>query len=94
MNDSLDSDHKFDSDYENYLSSTNAEEDHFNPSKRRNRMKLLTDSGGHNEENCEWQTIEIAIGGKIWKKTETSSSPGRLDLSIFREVSGQTGDAK
>ncbi|XP_072760337.1 uncharacterized protein [Anoplolepis gracilipes] len=95
LNDSFESDHELDSDYENYSSSTNEEEDNLNASRGRKRMRLLTDSEDDSEESNERQNIEIAIDGTVWKKIETSSSPGRLPLhTIFKDVSGPTGHAK
>jgi len=54
-------------------------------------MRLLTDSEDDSESN-ERQNIEIAIDETVWKKIETSSSPGKSPLhSIFKDVSGPTG---
>lgn len=95
LNDSFESDHEFDSDYENYSSSTNEEEDNLNASRGRKKMRLLTDFEDDSEESNERQNIEIAIDGTVWKKIETSSSPGRPPLhTILKDVSGPTGHAK
>ncbi|GBM11108.1 hypothetical protein AVEN_242991-1 [Araneus ventricosus] len=80
LNDSFESDHEFDSDYENYSSSTNEEEDHLNSTRGRMGMRLLADSEDDSEESTERQNIEIAFGGTVWKKIETSSSPDRPPL--------------
>ncbi|GBN57823.1 hypothetical protein AVEN_207312-1 [Araneus ventricosus] len=44
LNDSFESDHEFGTDYENYSSSTDEEEDDLNASRGRKRMRLLKDS--------------------------------------------------
>ncbi|GBN78446.1 hypothetical protein AVEN_119235-1, partial [Araneus ventricosus] len=77
LTDSFESDHEFDSDYENYSSRTNEEENNLNASRGQKRMRLLTNSEDDSEESNERQIIEIAIDGTVWKKIETSSSPGR-----------------
>lgn len=58
LNKSFESDQEFDSNYENYPLSTNKGEDHFNVSKGRKRMRLLTHSEDHGEETNERQNIE------------------------------------
>ncbi|GBM60626.1 hypothetical protein AVEN_271416-1 [Araneus ventricosus] len=80
LNYSFESEHEFDSDYENYSSSTNEEEDNLSASRGRKRMGLPTDSEDDSEESDGRQNIEVAIDGTVWKKIETSSSPGRPPL--------------
>lgn len=77
MNASLESDNEFDSDSENYLSSTNDKEHNLNANRGRKPMRLLTESEDDSQESNERQYIEIAVDGTIWKKMEKNSSPGR-----------------
>ncbi|GBM86386.1 hypothetical protein AVEN_271678-1 [Araneus ventricosus] len=72
--------HEFDSDYENYSSSSDEKEDNLNASRGRKRMCLFTVSDDDSEESNERQNIEIAVDGTVWKKIETSSFPGRPPL--------------
>ncbi|GBM04038.1 hypothetical protein AVEN_248570-1, partial [Araneus ventricosus] len=75
LNNSFESDHEFDSDYENCSSSTNEEEDNLNTS--RGRKRLLTDSQDDREESNKRQNIEIAVDGTVWKKIEANYFPDR-----------------
>ncbi|GBM52980.1 hypothetical protein AVEN_111328-1 [Araneus ventricosus] len=77
LTDSFEIDHEFNSDYENYSSSTDEEEDNLTASRGLKRMRLLTDSEDDSEESNERQNIEIAMEKTVWKRIETCSCPGR-----------------
>lgn len=58
-------------------------------------MKLLADYEDDIQESNGWKNIEIAIYGTVWKKIETSSSPGRPFLhTILKDVLCPTVHAK
>ncbi|GBM49720.1 hypothetical protein AVEN_206218-1 [Araneus ventricosus] len=70
LNESIESDHEFDSDYENYSSSTNEEEDNLNASTGRKRMRLLTDSEDDSEESNERKILKLLLMEQFGKTSK------------------------
>ncbi|GBM93289.1 hypothetical protein AVEN_148511-1 [Araneus ventricosus] len=70
LNDSFESDQEFDSDYENYSSSINEEEDNLNASRGRKRMRLLTDSGDDSEESNDRKILKLLLMEQFGKRSK------------------------